>query len=439
MRAWGRHQMETSNLWPVLRYHKEQSALWVCPERFAYIACGRQSGKSELALRRLIRYLPIKKDWDNPTYFYSAPTLKQAKRVAWDRLMGLMPKQWITDVSLSDLRIKTVFGSELFLDGLDAPHRIEGQILDGGVIDEASDVKRGTFGRSVLGTLVTRHGWCWTMGVCKRHGVGAAEFRENFEKAASKRLPNSAAFTWRSSGIVSEEELEIAKATMDDRSFDEQYNATWLDSGGGIFYNFSREFNVRPCVYDPNLQIVIGMDFNVSPMAWVLGHIKGDVLEVFDEVWLRNTNTQEALTILLSRYGSHPSGFQIYGDASSRGRHTSAYFTDYQQIASCPGLKKQGRSLHFDKSNPPVADRFAETNARIQSGDGQRRIFVDPSCNHLIEDLEVRAYKLGTREADDSGDIGHPTDALGYIIHKRWPLQIRISTDNKIIITKGAA
>jgi len=428
-------------MWPQLNYHKGQYDLWTCPKRFVYIPCGRQSGKTELSLRRLVRYLPIKKDWTNPTYFYAGPTYQQAKRTAWDRLIELIPRHWIKDISLSELTVKTVFGSELLVIGLDKPQRIEGLMMDGGVIDENSDIKPKTFDLSILPTLVWRDGWCWFTGVPKRFGVGAVEYREKYEAAISNNLPDTTGFSWPSEGIVPSDYLEICRQRMDVKDFDEQFNATWLTASGGVFYNFSREYNVRPCLYDKSLQIVVGMDFNVSPMAWILGHIKGDILEVFDEIWLRDTNTQEALNTMLQRYSMHRSGFEIYGDASSRGRHTSAYFTDYQQIVDNPVLKMMGRTIHFDKSNPPVADRFAETNARIQSGDGQRHLFIAERCEHLIRDLEIRAYKPGTREADDSDkDSGHPTDALGYVIHKRFPLLLQLQPSRNIVtIKQGAA
>lgn len=424
--------------WPQLRYHSVQAELLACLKRFIFLPCGRQSGKTELALRHLVMWLPVRKPWRRPLYFYAAPTLKQARRVAWDRLLELVPPQWIADVSITDDRIKTVFGSELFLDGLDKPERIEGQILDGGVVDENSDIKPGTYAKSIHGTLVTRHGWCWRIGVCKRFGVGAVEFRENCKKAANGELPNSAVFAWPSKGIVSEEELEIARAGLDERGFKEQYEATWLTTAGGIFYAFDSEFNVRPCSYDPNLPIVVGSDFNVNPMAWILGHIKGNTFEVFDEIWIRNTNTPATIDELLRRYGTHKGGFQMYGDASARGRHTSAYMTDYNHIAGDDRLRKLGRSMHYIRSNPPVADRFATTNARICSGDGVRHVFVDEKCKHLIFDLESRGYKPGTREADDSDkDQGHPTDALGYVLHKKFPLSKMISQPQTITITSG--
>ena len=425
-----------SNEWPQLRPHTIQAAYWASKCRFNYLPCGRQSGKTELAMRKLVRHLPVAKPWSDPRYFFGSPTYKQAKKVAWQRIQKLIPREWIADISKGDLCIKTVFGSELFLVGLDQPQRVEGLILDGGVIDENSDIKPKTFDLSILPALAHRNGWTDFIGVPKRFGLGAVEYREKCQRAERGELPDSAVFAWPSRGVVPNDYLELCRATMDERDFIEQFEGVWLDVCGGIFHAFSREYNVRPCGYDSSLPIVVGSDFNVNPMAWVLGHIKGICFEVFDEIWVRNTNTPEALNILLRRYGTHKGGFQMYGDASARGRHTSAFASDYTHIANNLELKKLGRTMHYIRSNPPVADRFASTNAMICNGDGSRRVFVDPQCKHLILDLESRGYKPGTRTADDSGDIGHPTDALGYVLHKKWPVgNIIINQKNLIVYT----
>lgn len=424
--------------WPQLKYHPKQYAYWSSRRRFNFLPCGRQSGKTELAMRKLVRHLPVIKAWDDPRYFFGSPTYRQAKKVAWNRILRLIPNHWIVDVSKGELMIQTIFGSELFLVGLDQPQRVEGLILDGGVIDENSDIKPKTFDLSILPTLVHRNGWTDFIGVPKRFGIGATEYREKCKKAEKGELPDSEVFAWPSEGIVPADYLELCRATMDIRDFEEQFNGTWLSASGEVFHAFDAEYNVRPCSYDPNLPIVVGSDFNVNPMAWVLCHLKGNTLDVFDEIWIRNTNTPATLNILLSRYGNHQGGFQMYGDASARGRHTSAYVTDYNHLAQDVRLKKLGRSMHYIRGNPPVADRFATTNARICSGDGVRHVFIDKKCEHLILDLESRGYKPGTREADDSGDIGHPTDALGYILHKKFPLSLVIAGNQTITITSGA-
>lgn len=429
----------SNNLWPTLTHNAKQAAYWACQAKWIYLCVGRQAGKTELALRKLVRMLPVKKDWSDPRYFYCGPTFGQAKRTAWNRLLNLIPDCWVAPngISVTDLTIKTIFGSELFLFGLDKAHRIEGQIIDGGVIDESSDIKPGTFDLSILPTLVWRDGWCDFIGIPKRFGVGAVEYRTRYEQAARGEIPNAAAFTWPSEGVVPDEFLEMCRTTMDSRDFDEQFNASWLSASGGIFHAFDREFNVRPCLYDESLPLIVSSDFNVDPMAWVIIQDRGGVTNVIDELWMRNTNTPAAIAELLHRYGPHKAGFQMYGDASGKNRHTSAAMSDYVHLASHDGLRAMGRTMHYTTANPAVADRFASCNARICNGAGQRNLFVDPSCTNLIRDLETRSYKLGTRETDDTGDQGHATDALGYYLHKAFPLQLTIQNSNVVTITMG--
>jgi len=290
---------------------------------------------------------------------------------------------------------------------------------------------------SVLPTLVWRGGWAWFTGVPKRYGVGAVEYRTRYEKACKGELSDSAGFSWPSSEIIPKANLDYARKTMDERDFAEQFEASWLSASGGVFHSFDREYNVRPCIYNPDKPILVASDFNVNPLCWLFCHLRGDILEVFDELFLRDTNTPTALKTMLKRYGDHKGGWQMFGDASSRGRHTSAYETDYNHLVNDMTLKSMGRTFHYLRTNPPIADRFAVTNARICSGDGTISLFIDPRCTHTITDLEVRSYKPGTRQPSDSGDVGHLTDALGYLCYRKWSLKLRLPTSNTIIITKG--
>lgn len=424
----GKEVYGPTDAWTPFKHHPRQHALWNTRSRFIAAPAGRGSGKTELAKRRLVRFLPVHKMWPGPRYFYGAPTREQAKRIAWAHLKALVPKEWLGSApNESELIIRTVFGSELHVIGFDKPMRIEGVQWDGGVIDESCDIKPHTFDLSILPTLVWRDGWCWRIGVPKRFGVGAAEYFEFYERAIKGEMEEAEGFTWPSSDILTPAALKFARENMDLRDFEEQFNASWQTASGGIFYAFDKERNVRPCDYDPKHTILVSSDFNVDPMAWVLCHRrKNDVIEVFDEVWLRNTNTELTLQTLFDRYTGHQGGWEFYGDASSRARKTSAHLSDYKIIAAHAGFKKQGRSLHYMWSNPSQVDRFSVTNAHICNAEGQRRLFIDERCKRLIHDLRTRPYKPGTREADDKGDSGHPTDALGYLLYKLFPLHIKM-------------
>jgi hypothetical protein len=435
--------------WTQLRYHAQQALLWRTRARFVAVAAGRGSGKTELARRRIVRYLPILKANQQPAqYFYALPTYKQAQRVAWRPLLRLIPKDWIIgQPNISDLRIETKFNSTLYVVGLDNPARVEGDQWDGCVVDESCDQKPGHFSRSIVPALSHNLGWCWRIGVPKRIGPGAAEFKD-FCKAGA--LPGSnngnndhESYAWSSEDILTEEQIKWARDNLDPRDYNEQYRANWETIGGAIFYAFDEVLNVRSSIeYDPNKPLIIGSDFNVDPMAWVICQISGnfkrinntdDELYVLDELWVRNTNTRSCLDKLYERFKSHTAGFEFFGDATSAARNTRASESDYMQIRKDVRFSQHVLAgVHYPKHNPNRANRFAACNALFESASGRRRLHIHPRCKNLIKDLNQRGYKENSNEPNDSGDVGHITDALGYIVHRMYPLTYTIKQGPRV-------
>ncbi len=411
--------------WKPFRPHRLQSMLWRTPARFAAVAAGRGSGKTDLARRYVVRMLPIEKAWGDPIYFFALPTYKQAKRVAWNKIKPLVPASWIHRIYESDMMIETVFGSKLFVLGLDNPARIEGDQWDGGVIDEMCDQKPKVFPLNVGPALTHRNGWCRFIGVPKRVGPGAGWFKDFFFSGAEPGTDGAElqSFTWPSSDILTPEELHFFRENNDPKDFREQYEASWEDVSGAIFFAFSDVLNVDDqLTLRPDLPLIIGSDFNVDPMAWVVCQQQAPKqLTVIDELFIRNTNTRQTLDELAKRYGKHAAGFHFFGDATSRSRNTRASESDYIQIRN--DKRFAGARVFYPKSNPKRSDRFASCNALFLNANGERRCKVHPRCKNLIRDLTTRAYKTGTVEPDDYGDVGHITDALGYAIGGVCPLR----------------
>jgi hypothetical protein len=209
---------------------------------------------------------------------------------------------------------------------------------------------------------------------------------------------------------------------LDPRDYNEQYRASWEQVGGVIHYAFDPVLNVQEVTYVPSLPLLIGSDFNVSPMAWAICQAHGKTLHVLDELFVHNTNTAECLTRLAGKYSGHQGGFEFYGDASGQARKSSASQSDYLQIRNDQRFPRA--RVFYPKANPRIRDRFAAVNAMLCSAAGERRCLIHPRCKNLIHDLSSRAYKEGTSEPDDYGDLGHITDALGYLIHRRWPISL---------------
>ncbi len=303
------------------------------------------------------------------------------------------------------------------------------------LVHNCSDLKWHEAELAIFPMIAARNGWLWRLGVPKRTGVGATQFREFCEEARSSNDPETAAFTWPSSDVMTSDQLLWYQEHWDAKDCDEQLGGHWQDGGGGIFHAFSST-NERACNFDPELPMIVSCDFNVDPMAWVIGHPRdgGRYIEWFDEIWERDTNTPAVLKILWDRYGDKTNGtISFYGDATGRSRKSSASQSDYLHIANHKKFKAKGATVHFPAGNPAVADRFAACNAVLRNALGNVRCFFDPRCEHLLIDVKGRGYKPGTTDPDDKGDVGHATDAWGYATYMLFPIET-IEGSSKITI-----
>lgn len=423
----------TTRAWTQLRRHKKQSQIWRALERFLVVVAGRQSGKTEIARRKIVRWLPVIKAWQDPVYIYGLPTFAQAKKVAWDQINALIPDEWIVKNgrNRTEMCIRTIWGSKLYIAGLDKPERIEGNTVDGVILDECSDQRPEAYTKTVLPMLTHRNGWCMRIGVPKRNGCGAIQFKQAFDAGLVPNNLSIRSFTWSSRTILSDEQLYEIQGQMSTKDAEEQLGGIWTQGEGQIFYAYSEEINGNLSTiaeYDRNDVIGVGSDFNVSPMSWVLFHVKDGKMYVFDEVYRMNTNTVATLDYLYQKYGGHRSKWAFFGDASSKNRHSSTDTTDFLHIQNDKRFYTNGEphGVHYPAKNPPVEERFAAANAKLCNANGVRSVFINPRCKYLREDLQQRSYKAGTREVDDppGGLVGHMTDAFSYPIHKLWPISL---------------
>lgn len=414
-------------MWKTLRYHPIQSELWSYTGRFAAIVAGRGSGKTEICRRKLILTTVVTKEWDDPLYFYVLPTFSQAKKVAWYPIIDMFPKEWIAPngINKTELSITTVTGSKLYVVGADKPERMEGVQADGVMIDESSDQKPGLYQRTVIPMLTHRNGFCYRLGVPKRSGIGRADFRDFYYKGL-RGEDGIKSFYWKSAEVLTPEQLLQAKSQLDEQDFREQLEAIWCDVGSSVYYNF-RNDNIHPETrYNPAYPIYVGADFNVNPMCWILAHYVDGKIFIFDEVFLRETNTPATLDYLFDKYRSHNAGWFFFGDASGKSRKTSATKSDYLIIKNDArfGQKK----VLFPSKNPNVRDRFASVNAAFLNALSEVRLYVSDSCKRLIADFNTVSYEEGTTEVSDySGtDVGHMSDAAGYLVHGLMPIKLNM-------------
>jgi len=387
------------------------------------VPAGRRSGKTELAKRRLVTSLPVKKDWPDPRYFAAAPTRMQAKMIFWKDLKALVPESWVARISESELRIETRFGSELWVVGLDRPQRVEGVAWDGGVLDEYAEMRRTAWPENIRPALSERAGWCWFIGVPD----GLNHYKDLTDYAVSGSDPDWGAYTWPSSDILDPDELDAARRVLDPRTYRQEYEASFEGAAGCVYYAYRRSVHEDASIaLRPALPLLLCCDFNVDPCVWLVAQSDGVSVWVIDEIVLRNTNTLEMGREALARYKGHRAGIRVYGDAAGRSRSTAGK-SDYAILFDL-GLKDQ----RVKKLNPYVKDRVNAVNAMLENTRGEVRLTHHPRCTTLRGDFEGVQWTADGAGLDKRDALKtHATDALGYYIEHEFPLRL-LSPDPRL-------
>jgi hypothetical protein len=396
-------------------------------ERFRVLVAGRRFGKTHLAMLELLRAAM----GDDKKVWYVAPSYRQAKRIAWDRLKRATEEHWIERPHETELSIRLRWGSTIALRGADQYDSLRGEGLDFVVLDEYASMRPECWTEVLRPALADRQGRALFIGTPQ----GRNHLFDQFEHA--RTAPGWAAFHYTTidGGNVSAEELTSAAGELDEHLFRQEFEASFESSGYGEAYHaFSFKENVRPCEYNPNLPLVWTLDFNVHPMCSVLAQRNGDTVEVLDEMIIENANTTMACEFFMSRVRNwikgQPITVEVYGDASGHQRRTSGTDTDWGLIREF-FARWQGHvrlQLRTSNVNPSVRDRINIVNSRLHSALGERRLFVDPKCKELIKDFERVSWKTDisgriTSDLDKSDrSRTHSSDALGYFIAKAFPI-----------------
>ena len=224
-------------------------------------------------------------------------------------------------------------------------------------------------------------------------------------------------------------------STYDETYARQELGGEFIDLGQGMcYYAFSRARNVREAL--PDWWSEVGwwfwsLDFNVDPMTAVIGryHKASGEVYVFDEVFLRDSNTPAMCDAVKTWHGEHGEGklIHVYGDATGQARSTAGK-SDYVTIREVFPPWPQ----RLPKGNPPVRDRVAAVNGKLRAADKKTRLWIHPRCKHLVEDLELCQRDDAGHPLQFPGDADwerkkrtHITDALGYFVAREFPATTR--------------
>lgn len=382
-------------------------------KRFVSVCAGRRAGKTFLAINELAKFARFPKQ----RVAYMAPTYKQAKQVVFNDLLDqLYSKNWIKKVNLSELSIQLINGSLIYLLSLDSFENIRGRKFNFVVIDEAASIDPAAWYTVVRPCLSDTNGHALIIGTPK----GRNWFYDVWTTVDPEW--ESFSFTTAEGGNVSEEELEQARNDLDERTYQQEYEAAFITYSGITYFAFDPEIHMKPAPEIEHLTpLHVGMDFNVDPMSAVVGVYRNDVLHIIDEIEIYGSDTQEMCTELRTRYQHN--NLTVYPDASGGKRSTASGNLSDHVI-----LNNNGFKVITGRTNPAVMDRIASVNAMFKNKNGQSRLYIDPKCRKLRECLLKMSYKPDSRIPDKSTGYDHMTDSLGYAVMGLAPINRQTTT-----------
>ena len=378
--------------------------------RFRVLITGRRFGKTFLAINELAKFASK----PNQRVWYVAPTYRQAKAICWNVLKEKMIyHKWVKNINHSDLTITLKNNSQITLRGSDNEQSLRGVGLNFLCIDEFADVSQEAWYEVLRPTLSDTKGHALFCGSPRGFGNWSYEL---FKQGETNKDWASFKYTTIEGGNVDQDEVEQAKQDLDIRTFQQEYEATFVNYSGMIYYNFNRQNNIIEKYQKETAILHIGLDFNVDPMSAVVCVIVNEKIIVVDEIQIYSSNTQEMCDEIKNRYKNKQ--IVVYPDPSARQRKTSAGgFTDLSI------LKNAGFDVKCKNTAPLIRDRINAVNAKLKNVNGKNSLFIVKSCKNVIKSIERQIYKEGTHVPDKDSGYDHMNDALGYLIEFNFPLR----------------
>lgn len=199
--------------------------------RFRVIVAGRRCGKTRLSAVTLITKA-LECQSPDARVLYVAPTQGMAYDLVWDLVMRLA-EPLIAKAHINDGDITLKNGVKIQIRGSDKPDRLRGKKLYYAVIDEAKDIKSGTWESSIRPSLSDMEGGALFIGTPEPE---AEEFRKMFDygQDGDDKEWKSWHFTTADNPYIKKTEIEAAKKSMGSAEFFREYEASWDTAGSNL-------------------------------------------------------------------------------------------------------------------------------------------------------------------------------------------------------------
>ena len=382
-------------------------------KRFRVLVAGRRFGKSYLSCIELLKAAISR---PGETYFYCAPTYRMAKDIAWKEMKKLVPKEWVKSKNETDLKIELINDSTIELKGTENAMALRGRSLAGVVLDEAAFMDSEVWFEVIRPALADKQGWA--LFISTPDGT-ASWFYDLWCYVPDDATGewNRWSFTTIQGGNVPAEEVQAARAQLDQRTFRQEFEASFENLTGLVAVSFSDE-NISTKAKDISIMpILLGVDFNVDPMSGICAVKDEDKLYVFDEIIMTGgATTWDFAEEVIRRYGVDRR-IVACPDPTGGARKTAGVGATDHSI-----LRRSGFNVSSPKAPWKIRDKITAVNTALYDASGIRRTYIPPRCKELIKSLRTLTYAPNTGLPNKNLGVDHAFDAFGYLCLQQFNL-----------------
>ena len=398
---------------PDINLRWAQGEVFNSERRFRVLVAGRRFGKSYLSCIELLKGAI---DRPGETFFYCAPTYRMAKDIAWKSLKKLVPSVWIESKNETDLRLDLINGSSIELKGTENAMALRGRSLAGVVLDEAAFMDAAVWFEVIRPALADKQGWALFISTPDGTASWFYDLWCYVESDPTEEWQRWC-FTTIEGGNVPKEEVEAARAQLDERTFRQEFEASFENLTGLVAISFGDE-NISTDSKDISVApLLLGVDFNVDPMSGICAVKKDDKLYVFDEIIMTGgATTWDFAEEVQRRYGIDR---RVYAcpDPTGGARKTAGVGATDHTI-----LRRSGFTVSAPRSPWKIRDKITAVNTALLDANGDRRTFIHPRCKELIKSLRTLTYAPNTGLPNKNLGVDHAFDAFGYLCLQQFNL-----------------
>lgn len=376
--------------------------------RYRVINCGRQFGKTTLAVEE-IKGVALAKE---ARIAYIATTIQQARDIAWNML-----KNELRGVALHirespnlEIEIRNVKGttSVIQLKGWEAVETLRGQQFDFIVLDEVASMRNFwvNWQEVLIPTLTFRKGGAMFISTPK----GFNHFYDLFNAELKDKDFKSFQFTSYDNPYLSKEELENTKAKSTPDRFAQEYLASFQKTQGLVYKSFNREKHLYDDLpfTEGKWQKLGAIDFGYRNPAAVLDvRFDGERLCVEDE-WYKRERTDAVIAdyVALCKFKEvYPDPENAGGIAELRLRNINV-----KEVVKGKGSVESGIKM---------------IQEMLIRGD----LLINRRCVNLISEFEMYSYDDDKVERNENENPikanDHALDALRYLVSSLLPMITR--------------